>query len=132
MKTLILTLASGLLLLSGCSTRCEAVCAEANTCTLAQREHRVDCYNFCFNVSQFEQRAKAAGADACATEFDAHLTCWQTNKAQLCTPKSEVCLQSSTAWTDCLAKFCADEANIKDPACVDYGEDGVYPSFSGF
>ena len=133
--------------LSGCSTPCESVCSNYNTCTIEQRDHKIDCGTFCGREQQFEETAAKTGADACKKEFDAHISCWQTNIGEVCNAESMKCEESATAWTDCMAKFCAVSHTEKDSdgmdktvydheqdqACVpqDKGEPPL-PALSGF
>jgi len=129
----LMTACAFLFLLGGCGgTKCEAVCASFNTCTVAERDHKVDCFNFCNNVESFQTRASQAGADNCATQFHAHLDCWQSNVAYICKADSDVCTATGTAWTDCLAKWCGVASNVSDPACVDQGDGTAVPAFGAF
>lgn len=129
---LILSLCAALFALSGCSTPCENVCSSYNACTITQRDHKVDCATFCGREQQFEESAAEAGADTCKTEFDAHIACWETNIGQICDAKSTTCEASATAWTDCVAKFCAVPANADDQACDPQDEGPPLPALSGF
>jgi len=128
---LILSLCAALLALSGCSTPCESVCSSFNSCTVKERDHKVDCATFCSREQQLEQSAAKAGADTCKKEFDAHIACWQNNIGDICNAESTKCEMSATAWTDCVAKFCAVPANATDQACVP-DEDAGVPALSGF
>ena len=129
---LILSLCAAVL--SGCSTPCEGVCSSFNSCTVAERDHKVDCATFCGREQQFEQTAEKAGADTCKKEFDAHITCWQNNIANICDAENTKCEMSAQAWVDCVAKFCAVPANFTNPACVapDDPDAGATPALSGF
>ncbi|HYH95093.1 hypothetical protein, partial [Hyalangium sp.] len=73
----VVVLAMGLLavmgLVTGCSSKCESVCAEANTCNVAERPTDVDCPHFCQDAEDFDVRATAAGQESCAAQFQAHL-----------------------------------------------------------
>jgi hypothetical protein len=131
-SSLILSLCAALFVLSGCSTPCESVCSSFNECTIAERDHEVDCATFCDREQQFEEHAAKIGADTCKTEFDAHIACWETNIGQICDAESAVCEASATAWTDCMAKFCAVPANADDQACVPQDEGPALPALSGF
>jgi len=134
MKTspLILSLCADLVVLSGCSTPCESVCSSYNSCAVTQRDHKVDCATFCDREQQLERSAAKTGADTCKKEFDAHISCWETNIGDICDAKSTKCEASATAWTDCVAKFCAVEANANDQACVPQDDGGALPALSGF
>lgn len=129
---LILSLCATLFLVSGCSTPCQSVCSSFNDCTVAQRDHKVDCGTFCGRVEQFEASAKKSGGDTCEAEFDAHISCWDTNMGDICNAESTKCAESATAWTDCMAKFCAVEANANDQACVPQDEGPALPALAGF
>jgi hypothetical protein len=131
-SSLILSLCAALVLLSGCSTPCEGVCSSYNSCSLTQRDHKVDCATFCDREQQFEKTAATVKADTCKKEFDAHISCWQTNIGNICDAKSTKCEMSATAWTDCMAKFCAVETNADDQACVTQEEGPALPALSGF
>lgn len=129
---LILSLCAALFVLSGCSTPCESVCSSYNSCTVAQRDHKVDCATFCGREQQFEETAARARVDTCKKAFDAHLACWETNLGDICNAESTKCEASATAWTDCVAKFCAVEANASDQACVPQDEGPALPALRGF
>jgi hypothetical protein len=129
---LILSLCAVLVAVSGCSTPCESVCSSFNECTVAERDHKVDCATFCDRVDQFQASAEKAGADACKNEFDAHTACWESNIDNICNADDTKCAASGTAWTDCMAKFCAVEANAKDQACVPQDEGPALPALAGF
>ena len=131
-SSLILSLCAALFILPGCSSPCEDVCSSFNECSLTERDHKVDCGTYCDRVEQFEETAAGAGADACAAQFDAHITCWESNMADICNAESTVCEASATAWVDCVAKFCAVEANANDQACVPQDEGPALPSMTGF
>ena len=129
---LILSLCAALFALSGCSSPCEGVCSSFNDCTVAERDHKVDCATFCDREQQFEESAAAAGADTCKTQFDAHIACWETNEGDICNAESTACEASATAWTDCMATFCAVEANAEDQGCVPQDEGPALPALYGF
>ena len=131
-SSLILSLCAVLFVLSGCSSPCESVCSEFNSCTVEERDHKVDCSAFCSREEQFEETAAKAGADTCKTQFDAHISCWETNIGDICNAESMVCEASATAWVDCMAKFCAVDANANDQACVPQDEGPAVPALSGF
>lgn len=130
-SSLIVSLCAALLALSGCSSPCESVCASYNECTVAERDHKVDCATFCDREQQFEETAAAQGADTCQKEFEAHISCWEENIADICNAKNTQCAASATAWTDCMAKFCAVPANTNDQACVPQDEGPALPALSG-
>jgi hypothetical protein len=129
---LILSLCAALVALSGCSTPCESVCSSFNSCTVAERDHKVDCATFCDREQQFEESAAKTRADTCKKQFDAHLSCWETNVGAICDAENTKCEMSATAWTDCMAKFCAVEANAKNQACVPQDEGPALPALTGF
>jgi hypothetical protein len=129
---LILSLCAALLVLSGCSSPCESVCSDFNDCTVEERDHKVDCATFCDREQQFEESAAKAGADTCKTQFDAHLSCWETNIDEICDAEFTGCEASATAWIDCMAKFCAVPANTNDQACVPQDMGPAVPALSGF
>ena len=117
---------------SGCSTPCESVCSSLNDCALDKRAYDMDCANFCGRVEQFQEKATDTGADTCQTQFDAYTSCWETNIADVCDAENTACESSRTAWTDCMAKFCAIEANATDQACVAQEEGPALPALDGF
>ncbi len=129
---LILSLCAALFALSGCSSPCEGVCSSFNECALTERDHQVDCATFCDREQQFEEAAAEVGADTCKAQFDEHIACWEANEAKICDAKDPVCDASATAWTDCMAKFCAVEANATDQACAAQDEGPALPSMGGF
>ncbi len=126
-------LAAGLLsvmgLITGCSSKCEAVCSDANACTVKERPTDVDCPEYCADVDSFNARAQDAGQKSCDAEFQKHLDCWQTNSKQICSAEFEGCAETSKAFVDCMAAYCAaiDEAKKTDPNC-DSGEP-LLPAF---
>lgn len=129
---LILSLCAALFGLSGCSSPCESVCASFNDCSLTERDHKVDCGTFCDREQQFEESAAEAGADTCQAEFDAHISCWEGNIGNICNAEDTKCEASATAWTDCVAKFCAVEANATNQACIPQEEGPALPGMTGF
>ncbi len=131
-SSLIFLFCAALLTLTGCSTPCESVCSSFNECTVAERDHQVDCPTFCDREQDFEETASKQGADTCKAEFDAHISCWEGNIAQICNAEDTKCEASATAWTDCMAKFCAVEANAEDPNCVPQDEGPALPALAGF
>ncbi len=122
---LILSLSAALFLaISGCATPCESVCSSFNDCPIDERSNDVDCATFCGRVEQFQEKAAAtSGADTCQTQFDAYISCWETNVADICDVENTKCDESLTAWTGCVDKFCAVKANATDQACVVVGDD---------
>jgi hypothetical protein len=100
---------------------------------------------FCDREQQFEESAAKAGADTCKTQFDAHISCWETNIKDICNAESMVCTASKTAWEGCMEKFCAQSHDgPPDPEDPDAGPTVVYdhaddyacdppdPALSGF
>ncbi|UQA59815.1 hypothetical protein [Polyangium aurulentum] len=130
-SSLIVSLCAALFALSGCSSPCESVCSSFNDCSLAERDHDVDCATFCAREQQFEETAAAKGADTCEKEFDAYISCWESNIGDICNAESTKCDASVTAWVDCMAKFCAVEANASDHACVVQDEGPALPALVG-
>ena len=139
-KILMISLCAISLFASGCSSPCESACASFNDCELSQRDHDVDCSSFCAREEQFEEDASASGGDSCATQFDAYISCWDSNVDKICDKESTSCDESLTAWTDCMGKFCAVEANVKNHACVPQDPDDMgnppdplaLPALAGF
>lgn len=116
-------LAAVMSLMTGCSSsKCESVCAEANTCDLKVRPLKTDCPEYCADVEAFNDRAVKAGGQSCQAQFDAHMQCWETNSAQMCTKDFAGCEDSGAAWTECMAAHCA--------AVVASGEDATDPNCS--
>jgi len=110
-----------MVLATGCSSKCEAVCASANTCEVNERAADVECTPYCVDVEAFQQRAVAAGQPDCNAQFQAHLDCWAANSAQVCKVKEFTgCAEASKAWTDCLTPYCAALLAEKktDPNCA--------------
>ncbi|MDY7225633.1 hypothetical protein [Hyalangium rubrum] len=116
-------------LITGCSSKCEAVCSEANACGITERSTDVDCPEFCNDVEEFNSRAVAAGQQSCDAQFQAHLDCWESNSSQMCSTEFKGCEESGTAWTECMAAHCAavaEDENATDPNC--FGADpALYP-----
>jgi hypothetical protein len=115
-------------LVTGCSSKCESVCSEANACGLKARPTDVDCPAFCSDVDAFNERAKKAGRESCEAQFQAHLSCWETSTAQLCAEGFTGCEESGAAWTGCMAAHCeavAEEGGT-DPNCFDE-DPALYP-----
>lgn len=139
-KALIVSLCAVLFGVAGCSSPCESACSSFNECELSKRDHDVDCSTFCAREQQFEEDAAAAGGDTCKTQFDAYISCWDSNVDKICDAEAKTCDESLTAWIDCMGKFCAVEANVKNPACVpqDPDEEGnppdplALPALAGF
>ncbi|WP_224369727.1 hypothetical protein [Hyalangium versicolor] len=121
MRAVVLT--AGLLavmgLVTGCSSKCEAVCGNANACDISERAVDVDCPEFCADVEDFNVRAKAADHESCDAQFQAHLDCWDKNSSNICNAEYEGCVESGQAWVDCMKPYCeavaADKAT--DPNC---------------
>jgi hypothetical protein len=113
---------------TGCSSKCESICGEANSCTVAQRAADVDCPEFCADVDDFNARAKAAGSESCDAQFQAHLDCWDKNSSKICDKEYEGCVESGEAWVTCMTPYCeAVAAEEKtDPNCID-GEPALAP-----
>jgi hypothetical protein len=128
----IFALCAALFALAGCSTPCESVCSTFNDCAIDQRSYEFDCGTYCGRVEQFQASAEAAGADTCKTQFDAYISCWETNIADICNAENTQCDASAAAWVECMAKFCAVEANAKDPGCVVQDEGPALPALGGF
>jgi hypothetical protein len=107
-------------LVTGCSSQCEAVCGEANACTVAERATDVDCPEFCADAEEFDGRAKEAGFESCAAQFQAHLDCWEQNSAQICSTEFEGCDTASQEWVACMTPYCAQMSADKksDPNCL--------------
>jgi hypothetical protein len=124
-------LAAVMSLMTGCSSsKCESVCEEANSCEITERPTNVDCVEYCEDVESFNERAVAAGDESCQAQFDAHIACWESNKAQMCNTEFDGCVESGEAWTECMAAHCAANADSEDadpdPNC--FGEDpALYP-----
>ena len=121
MRAVLLT--AGLLavmgLITGCSSKCESVCSNYNSCDISQRPTDVDCPSFCSDVDAFNSRAKAAGQESCDAQFQAHLDCWDKNSKQICSADFEGCNDANQAWVDCMTTYCAAVASAKqtDPNC---------------
>jgi hypothetical protein len=131
-SSLILSLCAGLFALSGCSSPCESVCSSYNDCDIKDRANEVDCATYCEREQQFEETAEEAGADTCKAEFDAHISCWESNIDNICDAEDTKCAESATKWTACVAKFCAAPGNEDDQACVPQDEGPPLPALKGF
>ncbi|HEX8701718.1 MAG TPA: hypothetical protein VF815_23015 [Myxococcaceae bacterium] len=123
-------LAAVMSLMTGCSSKCESVCADHNACDLKERPTNVDCPEFCADAEAFNERAVDAGGDSCQAQFDAHLECWENNSGQMCSTEFDGCAESGAAWTECMAAHCEanseDEEANPDPNC--FGADpALYP-----
>jgi hypothetical protein len=118
--------------LVGCSTPCESVCASFNDCPIDKRNHDVDCPTYCDREQQFEETAAKTGADTCKTQFDAYISCWDSNIGDICNAESTKCDESEKAWVACVGKFCAVDANATDPACVPQDMPPALPAMAGF
>jgi hypothetical protein len=115
-------------LVTGCSSQCESICAEANACTVAERPADVDCPHFCADAEDFNGRATAAGQQSCAAQFEAHLSCWEKNTAQICSKEFDGCAEQAEAWVECMTPYCEAVATDKktDPNCFE-GEPTLTP-----
>lgn len=115
-------------LLTGCSSQCESICAEANACTVAERPTDVDCPEYCADIDEFHARASKAGQENCDKQFQAHLSCWEKNSAKICDKAFEGCEEAAAAWTACMMPYCeailAEEGT--DPNCAG-GEPTLQP-----
>jgi hypothetical protein len=121
-----------LFLISGCATQCESVAAAYNSCELSERSVQVDTENFCGLVDAFNARAASGGAADCTQKWTAHLTCWQTNLAEICDNGFDGCDQSANDWQDCMIAYCDGlTADQYDPQCQGteslFGEDFFGP-----
>jgi hypothetical protein len=108
-------------LTTGCSSKCEAVCATANTCEVNERPADVECTPYCADVEALQQRAVAANQPDCDSQFQAHLDCWAgATNDQVCSKEFTGCAEASKAWTDCLTPYCAAILAEKktDPNCA--------------
>jgi hypothetical protein len=108
-------LAAVMSLMTGCSSsKCESVCADHNACDLTERPTNVDCPEFCADAEAFNERAVAAGSESCDAQFQAHMECWESNSAQMCSTEFDGCVESGEAWTECMAAHCAANAESED------------------
>jgi hypothetical protein len=107
-------------LVTGCSSQCESICAEANTCNVAQRPTDVDCPHFCADTEAFDKRLKDAGHESCSAKFQAHLDCWEKNTAQICNKEFADCKESAQEWVACMTPYCAalNAEQKTDPNCL--------------
>jgi hypothetical protein len=121
-------------LVTGCSSKCESICAEANACSVKERATDVDCTHFCADAEDINERAKKAGSESCATQFEAHLSCWEKNTKQICSTDFTGCAESGEAWIACMTPYC--EANAEaakdDPKKADPNCDGGEPTLVYF
>ncbi|WP_224247806.1 hypothetical protein [Hyalangium gracile] len=123
MRAVVLT--AGLLavmgLITGCSSKCDSVCGNANSCEVDERSVDVDCPEFCADVEDFNARAQAAEFESCDAQFQAHLDCWENNSSKICDAEFAGCAESAQAWVDCMTPYCeAVAAETKtDPNCSD-------------
>ncbi len=131
MRVVVLTAGlAAVFLMTGCSSKCESVCSEANACELTERSVDVDCPEFCQDVDEFNARAVAAGQQSCDTQFQAHLDCWESNTAQICSTEFDGCVESADAWYECMAAYCASVAEDEtkfDPNC--FGDEPTLAAF---
>lgn len=118
---------------SGCSSKCEAVCDEANACSVKERSVDVECTPFCADVEDFQARAKQAGQE-CTSQWEEHLNCWDAGSSSICqspddSEKSAECAEKAQAWVDCMKPYCEAVAEAEDgydPNC-DGGEPLLLP-----
>jgi hypothetical protein len=105
---------------TGCSSQCESVCSEANTCTVAERPTDVDCPHYCEDAENFDSRLTAAGHESCSAQFQAHLDCWEQNSSQTCNKDFEGCDEAAQAWVTCMTPYCAalNAEKKTDPNCA--------------
>ncbi len=120
-------------LITGCSSKCEAVCSEANACAVNERAVDVDCPEYCADVDNFNARAVKAGAQSCDAQFQAHLSCWETNSKSICDATYKGCEEAQTAFAECMTTYCEavaaaqeEDPKVYDPNCVD-GEPTLAP-----
>ncbi len=108
-------------LVTGCSSKCEAVCGEANACSVDQRAVDVDCPEYCAAVDELHARASKAGQESCDKLFQDHLSCWEKNSAKICDKAFEGCKEAAEAWTACMTPYCAaiKAEGGTDPSCDD-------------
>ena len=108
-------------LVTGCSSKCEAVCGEANACTVKERGVDVDCPEYCADVEKFNERAVAAGQQSCDAAFQKHLDCWDSNSKSICDAEFSGCADAQTEFLDCMTAYCASVAENEklDPNCAD-------------
>jgi len=106
-------------LVTGCSSKCEAVCGEANACTVSQRAADVDCPEYCADVEKFNERAVEAGQESCDAAFQKHLACWESNSKSICDKEFSGCAEARTEFADCMTAYCAAVSAAKktDPNC---------------
>jgi hypothetical protein len=107
-------------LVTGCSSQCESICAEANTCTVAERPTDVDCPYYCADAEAFSKRSQEAGHESCAAQFQAHLDCWDQNTSKICDKAFQGCAEAGQAWVDCMKPYCAaiNAEKKTDPNCA--------------
>lgn len=123
MRVVVLT--AGLLavmgLVTGCSSKCEAVCGEANACTVSERAVDVDCPEYCADVEKFNERAVAEGQQSCDAAFQKHLDCWESNSKSICDSEFSGCEEAQTEFIDCMTAYCGAliAADKSDPNCAD-------------
>lgn len=95
------------MLTTSCASRCEAMCEKANACDITQRAVDYDCVSLCADVDAVQKRAVTAGQENCSTAFNAYLSCWESNQAQICDKQFTGCTEKAQAWTDCMKPYCA-------------------------
>jgi hypothetical protein len=119
----VVVLTAGLLavmgLVTGCSSQCESICAEANTCAVNERATDVDCPHYCADAEAFDKRLTDAGNESCASKFQAHLDCWEQNTQQICNKEFADCKAVAQEWVSCMTPYCAalNAEKKPDPNC---------------
>jgi hypothetical protein len=130
-------------LVTGCSSKCEAVCGEANACTVKERGVDVDCPEYCADVEKFNERAVAAGQQSCDAAFQKHLDCWDSNSKSICDAEFSGCADAQKEFSDCMTAYCeavaaakATDPKATDPNCIfEEDDDGNligYPALAPF
>ncbi len=106
-------------LATGCASRCEAVCEKVNACSLSERATDVDCGPFCGDVESFQQRAADEGLTNCDELWQAHLSCWESNSAQICDQGFADCKTRGQEWSACMTEYCSalSSQSRTDPNC---------------
>ena len=123
MRAVLLSVSTLLLLATGCVSsgypECDSVCESYNACGWDVRFTDIMCPDYCGEVLNVGKRAAAAGQSSCKAEFDAHLSCWNSNKAQICDAEFTDCQDEADTWTECINAYCASEAGATDTVCAD-------------
>jgi hypothetical protein len=116
-RAIVLLMASAVAIAVGCSRRgssaCYEVCERANQCVLKDRSVDIECDYYCPAVEDMQDRMAQAGFDTCETQFNDHMSCWQTNLGQICnTAEFTECTAGAgtpgAAWTACMQTYCND------------------------